>query len=151
MPRASRSRPHAAAYAVALHDMVTTMKSLVADWPLPLLPKLVAGLHALLEATPVIERGYGEISKRNHWLAQASARAVVRLIESRDQSVLAVPALSILRKLPIALAAVRTARCIAPSTDDAALELAPWRARSPCVNYCVRSDTWRPILPLTRI
>lgn len=81
--------------------LVDAVSQLVADWPLPLLPKLIGGLHALLETPPVIERGYCEISKRYSWLAQASARAVVRLIESRDPSVLAVPALSILRKLPI--------------------------------------------------
>jgi len=35
-------------------------RQLVAEWPLPLLPRLVIGLHALLETPPVIERRYCE-------------------------------------------------------------------------------------------
>jgi hypothetical protein len=83
-------------------SLMGATSQLVADWPLPLLPKLVAGFHALLETLPVIERGYYEISQRYSWLAQAAAQSVLRLIDARDPCTLEPAALSILRKLPIA-------------------------------------------------
>ncbi|MDX1296650.1 MAG: hypothetical protein R3260_00205 [Pseudomonas sp.] len=86
----------------AVDSLMRSLSQLVADWPLPLLTRLVTGLNDLLETPPVIERRYCEISDRYSWLAQAAALSVLRLIEARDLRALEPAALSILRKLPIA-------------------------------------------------
>lgn len=78
------------------------LSQLIAEWPLSILSALLAGLNALLEKPPVIERQFCEISERYSWLTQHAAEAVFRLIKARDLSALELPALSILRKLPIA-------------------------------------------------
>ncbi|SFI37509.1 hypothetical protein SAMN04515618_12014 [Collimonas sp. OK307] len=83
-------------------SLMGATSQLVSDWPLPLLPRLVTGFHALLETLPVIERGYYEVSQRYSWLAQAAAQSVLRLIDAQDPRILEPAALSILRKLPIA-------------------------------------------------
>lgn len=83
-------------------SLLGALSQLVLDWPLRLLPKLVVGLHSLLDSPPVIERRYCEFSTRYSWLAQAAGQAILRLIEARVMRVLEPAALSILRKLPIA-------------------------------------------------
>jgi hypothetical protein len=83
-------------------SLLNVLPQLVSNWPLSLIPKLVAGFHALLETPPVIERRYCEISRHYSWLAQAAAQSVLRLIDARDLRALEPAALSILRKLPIA-------------------------------------------------
>lgn len=83
-------------------DLLSALSQLIADWPLPLLPDLITGFHALLETPPVIARRNIEISKRYSWLLQASAQSVFRLIKARNLSALDTASLSILRKLPIA-------------------------------------------------
>jgi len=79
------------------------LSQLVSSWPLSLIPRLVAGFHALLETRPIIERRYCEISRHYSWLAQAAAQSVLLLIDARDLSALEPAALSFLRKLPIAM------------------------------------------------
>lgn len=83
-------------------SLLSALSQLVAEWPLPLLARLVTGLHVLLEMPPVIERRYCEVSRHYGWLAQTSAQTIIRLIEARDQTALEPAVLSILRKLPIA-------------------------------------------------
>ena len=82
-------------------SLLKALSQLVAEWPLPLLPRLVTGFHALLEMPPVIDRRYCEVSLRYSWLAQAAAQSVLRLIKARDLNAIEPAALSILRKLPI--------------------------------------------------
>ncbi|NMG42885.1 hypothetical protein GPA22_03930 [Aromatoleum toluvorans] len=83
-------------------DLLGALSQLIADWPLPVPPRLITGFHTLLETPPVIERRHCEISKRYSWLTQAAAQSVLRLIEARDPSALERASLSILRKLPLA-------------------------------------------------
>lgn len=57
------------------------LSQLIAEWPLSILSALLAGLNALLEKPPVIERQFCEISERYSWLTQHAAEAVFRLIK----------------------------------------------------------------------
>ncbi|MFK4075236.1 NACHT domain-containing protein [Ectopseudomonas khazarica] len=86
----------------SVDSLMLALSQLVADWPLPLLPRLVNGLNTLLKMQPVIERRYCEMSTRYSWLAHAAAQSVLRLIEARDLTVLEQSSLSILRMLPSA-------------------------------------------------
>lgn len=63
-----------------LDDSVTKF---VEGAPLQSLPKLIAGLEALLAQPPYIEGRYCEVSKRFAWLLKAAAAGVERLIETR--------------------------------------------------------------------
>lgn len=81
--------------------LLDALLHLVSNWPLSLIPRLVAGLHALLAKPPLIQPRHCAISKRYSWLAHAAAKAVLRLIDARDMSALDPAALSILSKVPI--------------------------------------------------
>jgi hypothetical protein len=85
------------------HDsLLPAMLQLATDWPLSYLPKLLAGIHSLLERPPVIERRYCEISARYAWLAPAAAQCLLRLAKAKVASALDLPSLSVLRLLPLA-------------------------------------------------
>lgn len=86
----------------SVDSLMRSLSQLSTEWPLLLLPRLLAGFHALLKRPPVIEQRFCEISTRYSWLAQAAAQTVRRLIDARDLSALEPAALSILRTLPIA-------------------------------------------------
>jgi hypothetical protein len=62
------------------------------------LPLLLAGMSTLLDQTPVIERGYCEVSRRFSWVMKAAARAVERLIKARNQHSLHTDSLEVLHK-----------------------------------------------------
>ena len=52
------------------------------------LPQLLAGMVRLVDQTPVIERGYCEVSKKFLWIMKPAAHAVDRLIKARNQHAL---------------------------------------------------------------
>jgi hypothetical protein len=62
------------------------------------LPRLLAGMGKLLDQTPVIERGYCEVSQRFSWLMKTAAHAVERLIRARVQQALHPDSLEVLHK-----------------------------------------------------
>lgn len=65
---------------------------------LTVLPKLAAGLNALLEKHPVIERRECEISQRFGWLISSAAIAAERLIEAHHPASIERDVLAILHK-----------------------------------------------------
>jgi hypothetical protein len=74
----------------------------VASLPPASLAALLEGVGKLLNRRPVVEQRHCEISKRYSWLGQAAGQIVMRMIQGRNPETLKKPALSILRKLPIA-------------------------------------------------
>jgi len=62
------------------------------------LPVLLAGMRALLEQAPVIERGYCDVSKRFSWVIKAAVHGLERLIKARHPYALYRDSLEILRK-----------------------------------------------------
>ena len=66
------------------------------------LTALLEGVGKLLNRRPVIEQRHCEISKRYSWLGQTGGQIVMRMIQARNPETLKTPALSIMRKLPIA-------------------------------------------------
>lgn len=83
----------------SVDHLSTALTDFTASCDINVLPPLMAGLDALLEQAPVIERRFCEISAKNRWLLAASAKAVERLIVERDQAALATSSLGILAKI----------------------------------------------------
>lgn len=67
------------------------------------LPIVADGLNALLNTSPISERWHGEVSNKFRWLGRAAAAAVARMLATRDENALRASALSILRRIPIAV------------------------------------------------
>jgi hypothetical protein len=78
--------------------MVDAVTSFTEATRLEDLPLLLAGMGKLLDQTPVIERGYCEVSQRYSWVMKAAARAVERLIIARSRHALHPDSLEILHK-----------------------------------------------------
>lgn len=74
----------------------------VASLPAASLAALLDGVSKLLNRRPVVEQRHCEISKRYGWLGHAAGQIVVKMIQGRNPETLKEPALSVLRKLPIA-------------------------------------------------
>jgi hypothetical protein len=82
--------------------LADALSGYVASLPVSSLAALLEGISKLLNRRPVVEQRHCEISKRYSWLGQAAGQIVMKMIQGRDPETLKKPALSVLRKLPIA-------------------------------------------------
>lgn len=83
----------------ASDDLSGTLKSLVANADLALLPAFIAEVNRLLETPPVVESRFCRVSERYGWLLGAAAAAVERLIRAKDVKALEPAALGVIHKL----------------------------------------------------
>jgi hypothetical protein len=84
----------------AFDPLARVVGQIIQKLPLPLLPRLLDGLYALLNVPPVVERIHYAISKNNAWLIKGVSLLVSRMLNERHPAVLGVPALSVLSMLP---------------------------------------------------
>ena len=84
----------------AFDPLARVVGQIIQKLPLPLLPRLLDGLHALLNVPPLVERIHYAISKKNRWLIKGVSLLVSRMLNERHSAVLGASSLSALSMLP---------------------------------------------------
>lgn len=94
LARSARKRSYSSS-----DELAFAISDIVDACPTQLLHLLLEGFDELFDKAPAIDRGYCEISKRFSWLAEAAAKAALRLVKTKDANALEPRVLSVLRKL----------------------------------------------------
>lgn len=82
-------------------NLTRDLCEIVANWPLPLLTRLITELSELLSEPPVVEIYPGKLSERYGWLITPAAHTALSIIEARDMSAVQAPLLSVLSQILI--------------------------------------------------
>jgi len=82
-------------------NLIRVLSQQIYAWPQELLPRLLNGLHALLQEPPLLERINHSVSRRYAWLVKCVSLLVSRLLSERDSALLGRSGLSILGMLPV--------------------------------------------------
>lgn len=83
-------------------NLMRALSNYASNTPKHLLPRLITGLHVLIQKPPFIERTHCEVSAHFSWLLQTAAESLLVLIKEKNRSVFQPALLSLLNLIPSA-------------------------------------------------